>query len=45
MLSILKYDQRETPLLTEQEGTSIDNLARFPGGDGAGRVPQGLQNA
>ena len=32
------------PLLTKQEGTSIDNLPRFPSGDGAGREPQSLQN-
>ena len=40
--SISEYDQREIPLLTEQEGTSLDNLARFPGGGGAGREPQSL---
>ena len=44
VLSISEYHQREVPLLTKQEGTSIDNLARFPGGDGAGREPQTLQN-
>ena len=39
ILEISEYHQREVPLLTKQEGTSIDNLARFPGGDGAGREP------
>ena len=42
MLSIPEYSQREVPLLTKQGGTSIDNLPRFPGGDGAGREPQTL---
>ena len=42
--SISEYDQREIPLLTKQGGTSIDNLARFQSGDGAGREPQSLQN-
>ena len=42
ILEISEYHQREVPLLTKQEGTSIDNLARFPGGDGAGREPQTL---
>ena len=41
---VQKYNQREVPLLTKQEGTSIDNLARFPGGDGGDRVTQTLQN-
>ena len=44
-LSISEYDQGEIPLLTKQGGTSIDNLARFPGGGGAGREPQTLWNA
>ena len=42
ILAISEYHQREVPLLTKQEGTSVDNLARFPGGDGAGREPQTL---
>ena len=42
LLSVSEYDQREIPLLTKQEGTSIDNLARFLGGDVAGREPQTL---
>ena len=42
ILSVLECNQREIPLLTEQEGTSLDNLARFPGGGGAGREPQSL---
>ena len=42
--SISEYDQRETPLVTEQEGTSTDNLARFLCGGGAGREPQTLQD-
>ena len=42
ILAISEYHQREVPLLTKQEGTSIDNLARFPGGDGAAREPQTL---
>lgn len=33
--------KEKSPLLTKG-GTSIDNLARFPGGDGAGREPQTL---
>ena len=42
LLSVSEYDQREIPLLTKQEGTSIDNLARFPSGEGADREPQTL---
>ena len=44
ILSGSEYKQREVPLLTKQEGTSIDNLARFLGGDGIDRVTQTLQN-
>ena len=42
MVPIAEYSQREVPLLTKQGGTSIDNLARFQSGDGAGREPQSL---
>ena len=42
ILPISEYDQRETPLLTKQGGTSIDNLPRFPGWGGADRKPQAL---
>ena len=42
VVPIAEYSQREVPLLTKQGGTSIDNLARFQSGDGAGREPQSL---
>ena len=44
ILPNLEYSQRETPLLTKQEGTSIDNPPRFQSGDSAGREPQSPQN-
>ena len=42
-LPIWEYHQKQIPLLTKQGGTSIDNLPRFLGGDGACREPQTLE--
>ena len=42
ILPISEGDQREVPVLTQQEGASIDNLARFQSWGGADRVTQTL---